>query len=48
MAVLPFTELHERHRHHNGTERVAIVGAGPAGLHAAYRLRQAGVRAQSL
>jgi monoamine oxidase len=32
--------------HHNGTARVAIVGAGLAGLHAAYRLRQAGVWAQ--
>ena len=46
MAALPFTSCVSSMRHHNGTERVAIVGAGLAGLHAAYRLRQAGVRAQ--
>ena len=46
MAVLPFTSCTSAIRHHNGAERVAIVGAGLAGLHAAYRLRQAGVRAQ--
>jgi monoamine oxidase len=46
MAALPCTSCTSSMRHHNGTERVAIVGAGLAGLHAAYRLRQAGVRAQ--
>jgi monoamine oxidase len=46
MAALPLTSCTSSMRHHNGTERVAIVGAGLAGLHAAYRLRQAGVRAQ--
>src|SRR5712691_4533695 len=46
MAALPFTSCASSMRHHNGTERVAIVGAGLAGLHATYRLRQAGVRAQ--
>src|SRR4030095_5100908 len=46
MAALPFTSCTGSMRHHNGTERVAIVGAGMAGLHAAYRLLQAGVRAQ--
>jgi monoamine oxidase len=46
MAVLPFTSCTSSRRHQNGTERVAIVGAGLAGLHAAYRLLQAGVRAQ--
>src|SRR5262245_47559088 len=46
MAVLPFTSCTSSIHHHNGTERVAIVGAGLAGLHAAYRLQQAGVRAQ--
>jgi monoamine oxidase len=46
MAALPFTSCTSSMRHHNGTERVAIVGAGLAGLHAAYRLLQAGVRAQ--
>ena len=46
MAALPFTSCTSSMRHYNGTERVVIVGAGLAGLHAAYRLRQAGVRAQ--
>src|SRR5262245_20099085 len=46
MAALPFTSCTNALRHHNGAERVAIVGAGLAGLHAAYRLLQAGVRAQ--
>ena len=46
MAALPFTSCTSSMRHYNGTERVAIVGAGLAGLHAAYRLLQAGVRAQ--
>ncbi len=46
MAALPFTSCTSAMRPHNGTERVAIVGAGLAGLHAAYRLLQAGVRAQ--
>ena len=46
MAALPLTSCTSAMRPHNGTERVAIVGAGLAGLHAAYRLLQAGVRAQ--
>ena len=46
MAALPFTSCTSSMRHYNGTERVVIVGAGLAGLHAAYRLRQAGVQAQ--
>src|SRR5215813_3331361 len=46
MAALPFTSCTSSRRHQHGTERVAIVGAGLAGLHAAYRLLQAGVRAQ--
>jgi monoamine oxidase len=46
IAALPFTGCASSMHHHNGTERVAIVGAGLAGLHAAYRLQQAGVRAQ--
>src|SRR4029434_9082272 len=45
MAALPFTSCTSSMRHHNGTERVAIVGAGLAGLHAAYRLREGGVAA---
>jgi monoamine oxidase len=45
-ASLPFTSCTHSLRHQSSTERVAIVGAGLAGLHAAYRLRQAGVRAQ--
>ena len=47
MAALPLTSCTSAMRPHNGTERVAIVGAGLAGLHAAYRLLQAGVRAQA-
>jgi len=35
IAALPFTGCASSMRHHNGTERVAIVGAGLAGLHAA-------------
>src|SRR5256885_16220889 len=46
IAALPFTGCASSMRQHNGTERVAIVGAGLAGLHAAYRLQQAGGRAQ--
>src|SRR4030095_253662 len=42
MVALPFTSCTSSMRHHNGTERVAIVGAGLAGLHAAYRLVPAG------
>ena len=38
MAALPFTSCTSTMRPHNGIERVAIVGAGLAGLHAAYRL----------
>ena len=43
LAALPFAGCMS---HSNSVERVAIVGAGLAGLHAAYRLRQAGVLAQ--
>ena len=32
MAALPFTRCPRSMRHHNGTERVAIVDAGLAGL----------------
>jgi monoamine oxidase len=46
MGALSCTSCTNSIRHYNGTERVAIVGAGLAGLHAAYRLLQAGVRAQ--
>src|SRR4029434_4303972 len=45
MAALPFTSCTSPMRHHNGTERVSIVGAGLAGLHAAYPLREGGVAA---
>src|SRR5215470_1172793 len=46
MATLPGMSCTSAMRHQHGTQRVAIVGAGLAGLHAAYRLRQAGVWAQ--
>jgi monoamine oxidase len=46
MASLPLMSCTSSLRHHSSTKRVDIVGAGLAGLHAAYRLRQAGVRAQ--
>ena len=38
MAALPYTSCTSSMRHDNGTERVVIVGAGLAGLHAAARL----------
>ncbi len=43
LAAVPYTGCMSQR---NSAERVAIVGAGLAGLHAAYRLRQAGVLAQ--
>jgi hypothetical protein len=46
MAALPFTSCTRSMRHYNGIERIAIMGAGLAALHPAYRLRQAGMLAQ--